>query len=65
MYSNFRNRWRWTIAILFTFFVTLALGEEKSERLTPMDVFHLQYGADPQISPDGKRIVYARGSSAT
>jgi dipeptidyl aminopeptidase/acylaminoacyl peptidase len=60
MRSNFRNRWRWTIAILVALFVTVALAQEKSERLTPMDVFHLQYGADPQISPDGKRIVYAR-----
>jgi acylaminoacyl-peptidase len=29
-------------------------------RLAPMDVFALQYAADPQISPDGKRIVYVR-----
>jgi acylaminoacyl-peptidase len=29
-------------------------------RLAPMDVFALQYAADPQISPDAKRIVYVR-----
>jgi dipeptidyl aminopeptidase/acylaminoacyl peptidase len=29
-------------------------------RLSPMDVFALQYAADPQIAPDGKRIVYVR-----
>jgi acylaminoacyl-peptidase len=29
-------------------------------RLAPMDVFALQYAADPQIAPDGKRIVYVR-----
>ena len=34
--------------------------QEKSDRLTAMDVFNLQYAADPQISPDGKRIVYVR-----
>jgi acylaminoacyl-peptidase len=31
-----------------------------SDRLTIMDVFNLQLAADPQISPDGKRIVYVR-----
>jgi dipeptidyl aminopeptidase/acylaminoacyl peptidase len=60
MHSNSGNRSRWAIAILVAFFVTVAFADEKSDRLTPMDVFHLQYGADPQISPDGKRIVYAR-----
>jgi dipeptidyl aminopeptidase/acylaminoacyl peptidase len=60
MHGNSRNRWQWTTAILVAFFATVALAQEKSDRLTPMDVFHLQYGADPQISPDGKRIVYAR-----
>lgn len=34
--------------------------QQKSDRLTAMDVFNLQYAADPQISPDGKRIVYVR-----
>lgn len=60
MHGNSRNRWQWTIAILVAFVVTVALAQEKSDRLMPMDVFHLQYGADPQISPDGKRIVYTR-----
>ena len=32
-------------------------------RLSPMDVFALQYAADPQIAPDGKRIVYVRQQS--
>jgi acylaminoacyl-peptidase len=26
----------------------------------PMDVFRLEYASDPQISPDGKRVVYVR-----
>jgi dipeptidyl aminopeptidase/acylaminoacyl peptidase len=26
----------------------------------PMDVFRLEFAADPQISPDGKRVVYVR-----
>ena len=33
---------------------------EALTRLAPMDVFALQYAADPQIAPDGRRIVYVR-----
>ncbi len=28
----------------------------------PMDVFQLEYAADPQISPDGSQVVYIRTS---
>src|SRR5579884_3995282 len=31
-----------------------------SDTLQPMDVFRIQYDADPQISPDGSKIVYER-----
>jgi dipeptidyl aminopeptidase/acylaminoacyl peptidase len=34
--------------------------DKTSNRLTAMDVFNLQYAADPQIAPDGKHIVYVR-----
>ena len=38
-----------------------AADEEKpSQKLEVMDVFQLEYAADPQISPDGSQIVYAR-----
>ncbi len=30
------------------------------DRFTLRDVFELEWGADPQISPDGKRVVFAR-----
>ena len=30
------------------------------DRLTATDIFNIQYAQDPQISPDGKKIVYAR-----
>lgn len=33
-----------------------------ADRLQPMDVFGLEWAADPQISPDGRRIVYVRNS---
>ena len=50
---------RWSFAILLGCSFC-AVAEEKSDRLAPMDVFNLQYAGDPQISPDGKRIVYVR-----
>ena len=25
-----------------------------------MDIFHLEYAGDPQISPDGSKVVYVR-----
>ncbi|MFQ5689248.1 MAG: prolyl oligopeptidase family serine peptidase [Gemmatimonadota bacterium] len=31
-------------------------------RFQPADVFQLEYAADPQISPDGRRIIYVRTS---
>ncbi len=43
--------------------VTLAFAASPSlatSRLTAIDVFELELASDPQISPDGKRIVYVR-----
>lgn len=37
-------------------------SDDISHRLDPMDFFHVQVASDPQISPDGKRIVYVRNS---
>lgn len=53
---------RQTIVVLFFLFAFWipASAADKPDRLTPMDVFTLQYAGDPQISPDGKRIVYVR-----
>ncbi|MEM7015884.1 MAG: S9 family peptidase [Pseudomonadota bacterium] len=43
---------------------SLAMAEEdkaaQARLFQPMDVFHLEYASDPQISPDGKHIVYVR-----
>jgi acylaminoacyl-peptidase len=33
---------------------------QKNDRLQPMDIFNIQSVGDPQISPDGRRIVYVR-----
>ena len=40
--------------------VPVSRAQHRSDRLDPMDVFNLQYASDPQISPDGNRIVYVR-----
>ncbi|GAB5534546.1 MAG: S9 family peptidase [Rubricoccaceae bacterium] len=43
-------------------FVVLApaLAAQPSNRLGLMDVFELEYAADPQLSPDGETVVYRR-----
>jgi dipeptidyl aminopeptidase/acylaminoacyl peptidase len=48
---------------LFTLLMSGALlsAVEKAP-LAELDVFQLEYGSDPQISPDGARIVYVRNS---
>src|SRR5579884_685923 len=40
------------------FCCSLAAGAAAKKRIAPMDVFELRTVADPQISPDGKHIVY-------
>jgi len=39
-----------------------AVALPESQRLHSIDVFQLEYADDPQISPDGSRIVYVRVS---
>jgi len=46
--------------VVLVVFISAARGAEKSDRLEPMDVFNLQYAADPEISPDGGPIAYVR-----
>ncbi|MGC1415849.1 MAG: S9 family peptidase [Candidatus Acidiferrum sp.] len=36
-------------------------AQEPSHKLSVMDEFQIQLATDPQISPDGKKIVYVRG----
>lgn len=38
-------------------------GEKTARHFTARDVFELEYASDPQISPDGKRIVYVRNAA--
>ena len=38
-----------------------ASAADPSSGLQPMDVFALEHASDPQVSPDGSRVVYVRG----
>ena len=39
-----------------------AAGAEPPRPLAPLDLFSLEYASDPQVSPDGSRVVYVRNS---
>jgi dipeptidyl aminopeptidase/acylaminoacyl peptidase len=54
-----RIAWLAVLAALALF--PAARAQEKSKKLTAMDEFNIQTASDPQISPDGKKIVYVRG----
>ena len=46
-----------------SFLVNPVAGQQfESNSLMPADVFELEYASDPQISPDGTKIVYVRNS---
>src|SRR5258706_14878868 len=50
-------------AVSFLAFSAPIRAQDSSHHLTAMDEFQLQLAADPQISPDGKKIVYLRRSA--
>ena len=41
-------------------FLSPAAAQEKSDRLTVSDIFDMEMATDPQISPDGEKIIYVR-----
>jgi acylaminoacyl-peptidase len=56
---------RRSVCLAFVVFVlgwfSLPAAEPPADdRLKLMDVFHLEYASDPQVSPDGTRVVYVR-----
>jgi len=53
----------WLLAGALCFSAGSARAQESANKLSAMDEFQLQLPTDPQISPDGKRIVYVRGFS--
>lgn len=48
------------ISLLLLGFPAATRGQDNSHKLTVMDEFQIQLATDPQISPDGKQIVYVR-----
>ena len=52
-----------TVVVVLLLFPLAGTAQEKADRLEPMDVFRVQVASDPQISPDGKRVVYVRQSA--
>ena len=60
MKNRFRNI-RWILIVLVPFLVFAGTPNNNNDKtFQPIDVFQLEYGSDPQISPDGKKIVYVR-----
>src|ERR1051325_3937883 len=48
------------VLAFFTCFSSTVCGQEKTDRLTAMDLFDLEIAGDPQISPDGEKVIYVR-----
>lgn len=51
---------RLLVPLLFFLFLHTEVSAQNENPFQPLDVFGLEYTADPQISPDGKTIVYRR-----
>ena len=49
-------------ALLAAFVAYTTIAMAQSNHFEMMDVFQLEFASDPQISPDGKHIVYERNS---
>lgn len=57
---SFFSRGLAALGVALALTVTFAVAQEKSNRLTSSDAFNLEFVSDPQISPDGKKIIYVR-----
>ncbi len=62
---SIRARMRVCAAMAITACLAGALSAQDKTKFTAMDVFNIQSARDPQISPDGKKIVYVRAFSDT
>ncbi|HEY2145918.1 MAG TPA: S9 family peptidase [Steroidobacteraceae bacterium] len=54
-----RNRLLPALLLLLSF-AAPGIAQAQKPAFKPLDVFDLQWAADPEISPDGKRIAYVR-----
>src|SRR5687767_2086007 len=55
-----RRRWVRICGAVVALGVPSAGAGGQAERLTPMDLFRIEYAFDPQISADGEWIAYVR-----
>ena len=53
---------RITLILVLAVALAVPLSSGAQTAFQPMDVFQLEFAADPQISPDGSQIVYVRTS---
>ena len=53
---------RFSLFLLYLASVTWHGHAQEHKKFTRLDVFALEYASDPQISPDGERVVYVRNS---
>jgi len=53
---------RTTLILLISSFGVQAIAEDATgeSMFSPADIFNIEYGHDPRISPDGKQVVYLR-----
>ena len=52
------------LALSLSAIISLSIDAEDSlAAFDPMDVFDLEWGSDPRVSPDGSTIVYVRRSN--
>lgn len=54
---------RAALVVLLLISPLAATAQDIADRLEAMDVFRVQVASDPQISPDGKHVVYVRRSA--
>ncbi len=57
----YSKRVAWLAVLTAIALIPAARAQEKAKKLTAMDEFNIQTATDPQISPDGKKVVYVRG----
>ena len=48
------------LGALLTLALATTAASGQQDRFTVSDIFHLEFAADPQISPDGESVVYVR-----
>jgi len=50
-----------TILLLtLTLNISILTAQSQTQTLNPIDVFDLEFASDPQVSPDGQKIIYQR-----